>query len=606
MQYRTNLRTVAIIAHVDHGKTTLVDALFQQGGVYRENQQVVERAMDSNDQERERGITILAKSTSVRFGDTTIQIVDTPGHADFGGEVERTLRMVDGVLLLVDAAEGPLPQTRFVLRKAFDLGLPAIVVINKIDRQDARPEAVLDEVYSLFIDLGASDKQIEFPVIYAIAREGKASRDLNNIGSDLKPLVSAIMETVPAPEDHSDEPFTMQVNSLGYDEYVGRLVVGRVAAGTVKPNQMVRVAGEKGETYTARVTGLFRFQGMQRIPLTDARSGDIIALAGLDKVTIGDTITAPDSTLVMERITVDEPTVAMVFQVNDSPLAGRSGGKYVTSRHIRERLAREAYANVSIRVEQGETPEQFRVLGRGELQLAVLIEGMRRELYELCVRNPQVVTREGPNGKEEPTERLVVDVPVEHVGAATSLIGQRRAQLLDQRQEGSRVRLEYIIPTRGLFGLRNAMMTASRGTALMHSVFEGWIPWTGPIQKRVNGALVADRAGQTTIYALFNLQPRGVMFVKEQLETYEGMVIGEHARENDLNVNISREKKLTNVRASGKDENMVLAPPRDMTLERSLEWIRDDEMVEVTPNVIRIRKRVLAANRRPVNAESDE
>ena len=604
MQLRTNLRTVAIIAHVDHGKTTLVDALFKQGGIYRENQQVVDRAMDSNDQERERGITILAKSTSVKFGEHTIQIVDTPGHADFGGEVERTLRMVDGVLLLVDAAEGPLPQTRFVLRKAFDLGLPAIVVINKIDRQDARPEAVLDEVYSLFIDLGASDKQIEFPVVYAIAREGRASRDLANLGPDLKPLVAAILETVPAPEDKSAEPFSMQVNSLGYDEYVGRLVVGRVATGTVKPNQTVRVAGVN-ESYTARVTGLFRFQGVQRIPLSDAQSGDIIALAGLDKVTIGDTITAPESTLVMERITVDEPTVAMVFQVNDGPLAGRSGGKFVTSRHIRERLTREAYANVSIRVEPGETPEQFRVLGRGELQLAVLIEGMRRELYELCVRNPQVVTRDGPAGKEEPTERLVVDVPVEHVGAATSLIGQRRAQLLDQRQEGSRVRLEYIIPTRGLFGLRNMMMTASRGTALMHSVFEGWIPWTGPIQKRVNGALVADRAGETTIYALFNLQPRGVMFVKEQVEAYEGMVIGEHARENDLNVNVSREKKLTNVRASGKDENMVLAPPRDMTLERSLEWIRDDEMVEVTPNAIRIRKRVLAANRRPVVAESE-
>ncbi len=603
MQQRTNLRTVAIVAHVDHGKTTLVDALFKQGGIYRENQQVVERAMDSNDQERERGITILAKSTSVRFGDNTIQIVDTPGHADFGGEVERTLRMVDGVLLLVDAAEGPLPQTRFVLRKAFDLGLPAIVVVNKIDRGDARPEAVLDEVYSLFIDLGANDKQIEFPVIYAIAREGRASKDLNNLGPDLAPLVETILATVPAPADKSEAPFAMQVNSLGYDEYVGRLVVGRVESGTVKPNQMVRVAGETG-SYTARVTGLFRFQGVQRIPLTDARSGDIIALAGLDKVTIGDTISAPDSELVMERIKVDEPTVAMVFQVNDGPLAGRSGGKFVTSRHLRERLSREAYANVSIRVEPGETPEQFRVLGRGELQLAVLIEGMRRELFEMCVRNPEVVTRIGEGGqKEEPTERLVVDVPVEHVGAATSLIGQRRAQLLDQRQEGSRVRLEYIIPTRGLFGLRNMMMTASRGTALMHSVFEGWIPWTGPIQKRVNGALVADRPGETTIYALFNLQPRGTMFVKEQVEAYEGMVIGEHARENDLNVNVSREKKLTNVRASGKDENMVLAPPRDMTLERSLEWIRDDEMVEVTPNAIRIRKRVLAANRRPVNAE---
>lgn len=604
MKLRTNLRTIAIVAHVDHGKTTLVDALFKQGGVYRENQATVERAMDSNDQERERGITILAKSTSVKFGDMTIQIVDTPGHADFGGEVERTLRMVDGVILLVDAAEGPLPQTRFVLRKAFDLGLPAIVCVNKIDRSDARAEAVLEEVYSLFIDLGADDKQIEFPVVYAIAREGKSGTDLNNVGKDMKALVDAITKTVPAPEDKSDEPFTMQVNSLGYDEYVGRLVVGRVATGTIKPNQMIRVAGVD-KTYTARCTGLFRFQGTQRFPLEGAQSGDIIALAGLDDVTIGDTVSDPASTVVLDRIKVDEPTVAMIFQVNDGPLAGRSGGKFLTSRHIRERLSREAYANVSIRVEPGETPEQFRVLGRGELQLAVLIEGMRREGFELCVRNPQVVTRDGPEGREEPTERLVIDVPVEHVGAATSIVGQRRSQMLDQRQEGSRVRLEYIIPTRGLFGMRNVMLTATRGTGLMFSVFEGWIPWTGPIQKRVNGALVSDRMGETTTYALFNLQPRGTMFVGAQVESYEGMVVGEHARENDLNVNVAREKKLTNVRASGKDEAMVLQPPRDMTLEKSLEWIRDDEMVEVTPNAIRIRKRVLAANRRPVLAEAE-
>lgn len=604
MKRRDNLRNIAIIAHVDHGKTTLVDALFKQGGLFRDNQQVTERAMDSNAQERERGITILAKATSVRFGDVTLQIVDTPGHADFGGEVERTLRMVDGVLLLVDAAEGPLPQTRFVLRKAFELGLRELVVINKIDRADARPLEVLDEVYSLFIDLGASDEQIEFPVIYAQARAGLSTMDLEVPGKDLRPLVDAIIKTVPAPIDRTDEPFLMQVNTLGFDEYVGRLIVGRIVAGRVKPNQTIRVAGATKQ-YNARITGVYRFQGVQRITLDEACSGDIVALSGVEEVTIGDTLSAPESTVTLERIKVDEPTVAMVFQVNDGPYSGRSGAKYLTSRQIRERLLREAYANPSLRVEAGDTPEQFRVLGRGELQLAVLIENLRREGYELCVRNPQVVTRDGPNGKEEPLERLVIDTPVEHMGAVTQLIGSRRGQLVDQRQEGTRVRIEYTIPTRGLFGMRNVMMTTTRGTAIMHSVFEGWMPWAGPIQKRVNGALVADRLGTTTPYALFNLQPRGVMFISPGTDVYEGMVIGEHTRENDLNVFPSREKKLTNIRAAGKDENTVVSTPREMTLERSLEWIRDDEMVEVTPDAIRIRKRVLASNRRPAVYEEE-
>lgn len=602
MTKRQDIRSVAIIAHVDHGKTTLVDALFKQGGMFRAGQAVTERMMDSNDQERERGITILAKSTSVRFGDITLQLVDTPGHADFGGEVERTLRMVDGVLLLVDAAEGPLPQTRFVLRKALALGLPCIVAINKIDRQDARPQGVLDEVYDLFIDLGANETQIEFPVLYTNGREGTASLSLETKGSDLRPLVDAIINTVPAPEDTAEQPFLMQVNSLGYDDYVGRLMVGRIAQGRIKPNQMIRIMKADGKSADARITGMFYFQGVQRLPLEQARAGDIVALAGIEDATIGDTLCDPSAPKSLDRIKVDEPTVAMVFQVNDGPLAGRSGGKYVTSRHLKDRLSKEAYANVSIRLEPGDTPEQFRVLGRGELQLAVVIENLRRELYELCVRTPEVITREGEHGREEPTERLVVDVPAEHMGAVTQILGSRKGQMLDQKTEGSRVRFEYLIPTRGLFGIRSQMLTSTRGTAILHSNFEKWTPWSGPINKRSAGALVSDRAGQTTPYALNNLQPRGVLFVEDGIQVYEGMIVGEHNRDNDLNVNCCREKKLTNMRASGKDDAVSLAPARQLSLEQCLEWIRDDEMVEVTPDAIRLRKRVLASNRRPASS----
>lgn len=599
MQRRENLRNVAIIAHVDHGKTTLVDALFRQGGMFREGQVVADRLMDSNDQERERGITILAKSTSVQFGDITFQLVDTPGHADFGGEVERTLRMVDGVLLLVDAAEGPLPQTRFVLRKALNLGLPCVLAINKIDRADARPQAVLDEVYDLFIDLGANEQQIEFPVLYTNGRNGTATRDLNEPSENLKPLVETLIKTVPPPVDAQDQPFALQVNSLAYDDYVGRLVVGRVASGSVKVNQQVRTLQADGSHVDSRITGVFSFHGVQRKPIDEANCGDIIALSGMEDVTIGDTICDPAEGQALERIEVDEPTVAMVFQVNDGPLSGRSGGKFVTSRHIKERLVKEAYTNVSIRLTPGETPDQFRVLGRGELQLAVVIESLRRELFELCVRTPEVVTRQGESGREEPTERLVVDVPSEHMGVVTQMLGSRKGQMLNQKQEGSRVRLEYIIPTRGLFGIRNQMMTATRGTALLHSNFESWMPWSGPITKRSAGALVSDRAGVATGYALWKLQARGTLFVKPGMQVYEGMVVGEHTRENDLNVNVCREKQLTNVRASGKDDAMTLAPCKDMSLERCLEWVRDDEMVEVTPEVVRMRKKVLANNRRP-------
>ncbi len=594
---RDDLRTLAIIAHVDHGKTTLVDALFKQGGLFRDNQVMVERMMDSNDQERERGITILAKCTSVRFGDVTLQIVDTPGHADFGGEVERTLRMVDGVLLLVDAAEGCLPQTRFVLRKSLELGLPAVVAINKIDRSDARAPAVLNEIYDLFIDLGADEQQLEFPVLYTVARAGTATTDLNVPGTDLRPLVDAVIKTLPPVRDRSDEPFMMQVNQLSYDDYVGRLVVGRVQTGRVKQNQMVQVlAGDK--PYDARVTGVYMFQGVKRLPLAEGRSGDIVAISGLDRIAISDVVRDPLATATPVPIKVDEPTVAMVFRVSDGPLAGRSGGIYLTSRHIRERLFKESYANPAVSVEAGETPDQFRVLGRGELQLAVLIETMRREGFELCVCNPEVVTREGPNGKEEPIERLSIDVALDQMGAVSELLGPRKARMVDQRLEGSRVRLEYIIPTRGLFGLRSQLLTATRGTAIAHSVFEGWMPWNGAIPKRTLGALVSDRAGIATPYAIFHLQPRGPMFIGAGTQVYEGMVIGEHCRDNDLNVNICREKKLTNIRAAGRDENVILTPPRAMPLERCLEWIRDDEMVEVTPQALRLRKRTLAANRR--------
>ena len=595
---RDDLRTVAIVAHVDHGKTTLVDALFRQSGYYRANQQVTERALDRGDQERERGITILAKTTSVVFGKTTLQLVDTPGHADFGGEVERTLRMVDGVLLLVDAAEGVLPQTRFVLRKALDLGLAPVVAINKIDRADARPQEVLNEIYDLFIDLDADEAQLEFPVLYTEARSGRATRTLEEPGESLQPLVEALIESVPAPPDRSTRPFLMQVNTLSYDEYVGRLIIGRVLQGQVVPNQAVRLLGDAGASRDARVVNLFRFRGTEREPLASARSGEIVALAGIDAVSIGETVCDPQVTAPLPRIRVDEPTVTMVFQVDDGPLVGKSGAKYLTSRHLRERLQKEAFANVAIRLEPGETPEEMRVLGRGELQLAVLIEQLRRDKYALCVRPPEVVVRQGAEGKQEPVERLVVDVPMAHLGAVNEVLGPRKAQLADQRTEGERLRGEYIIPTRGLFGLRSALLTATRGTAVIHSVFEGWTDYAGPIPKRTQGALVADRHGSTTPYALFHLQARGVLFLPPGIEVYEGMIVGEHSRDNDLDVNVVREKKLTNVRAAGKDENTVVSPPRVMSLEQSLEWIRDDEMVEVTPAAIRLRKRMLAANRR--------
>jgi len=557
--------------------------------------------MDSNDQEKERGITILAKPTSVKFGDTTLQIVDTPGHADFGGEVERSLMMVDGVVLLVDASEGPLPQTRFVLRKALAQGLPTVVVINKVDRPDARIEGVLSDVYDLYIDVGATDEQVAFPVVYAAGRQGWASQSPTERGTDLAPLVEAIKKTIPPRADLSHEPFSIQVNSLGYDDFAGRLVVGRIVKGEVKTYAPMSVV-KNGQAAAAsqRVTGIFRFQGVKRLPLDSAKSGDIVALAGFADAMIGDTIRAPDSTAVYKPIQIDEPTVSVVLQVNDGPLAGKSGGQKLTSRQLKERLEREAYANVSIRVVAGESSEKFVVMARGELQLAVLLETLRRELFEVCVRNPRVITRKGPGGaEEEPTERLVLDLPAELVGVANAMLGPRRGELVDQKQEGNRERLTYIVPTRGLFGLHHQLMTATRGTALMSAVFEGWQPMGGPLLERVEGSLVSDRLGVTTAYGLFHLQPRGELFVGEGVDTYEGMIVGEHNRDNDLNVNACREKHLSNVRTVSKDEALTLSPPRQMTLERSFAWIKDDEMVEVTPKAIRLRKVVLAAGKRP-------
>lgn len=594
----SDLRTVAIIAHVDHGKTTLVDGLFQQSGIYRDNQAVVERAMDSMDQERERGITIMAKCTSVQYDDTLIQIVDTPGHADFGGEVERTLRMVDGVVLLVDAAEGPMPQTRFVLRKAMELKLPMVIAVNKIDRSDARAHEVVEECYSLLIDLGGDEEDLECPILFTNGRAGTASTDLEVAGKDLRPLVDAIINDIPTANRRLEEPFKLQVNQLGYDDYVGRLAVGRLHSGEIQINTPVKVVDENGVARNARIANIFGFKGTQRFPIDVARGGDIVAIAGVGELNIGDTICAPEVEETFEPIKVDEPTVSMVFQVNDGPMAGRSGGKFVTSRHLKDRLEREAYSNPSIRIEAGESPDQFRVMARGELQLSVVIEGMRRELYEFCVRTPEVVTRDGDDGKEEPLERLVIDVPTEYMGIVTEHIGPRRGVMLDQRLEGDRMRLEYTIPTRGIFGLRNLLLTTTRGTAIVHHVFEGWLAWCGDLPQRANGALVADRPGPTTNYALFNLEPRGELFLGAGIDSYEGMVVGEHSRDNDLNVNVVREKKLTNHRASGKDDATTLAPPRQMPLERCLEWIRDDEMVEVTPEAIRIRKRILGASQR--------
>jgi GTP-binding protein len=595
---RENIRNIAIVAHVDHGKTTLVDFMLRQSGIFRSNETMVERVMDSNDLEREKGITIMAKNTAVTVRGVKINIVDTPGHADFGGEVERGLRMVDGVLLLVDAAEGPLPQTRFVLSKALALGLTSVVVINKIDRQDARPREVLDAVYSLYIDLGATEEQLNFPVLYAIARDGIASTDLEKPGTSLAPLFDAILSHIPPPPESLGEKLQMLVANLDYDDYVGRLAVGRIAAGVIRQADPVSIVREGGRIEKGKVIKLYAFDGLKRKEVLEAPAGEIVAVAGIDAIHIGDTISDAETPQGLERINVDEPTMSMIFRVNDGPFAGKEG-KYVTSRNLRERLHREAYKNVAIRVEETDTPDAFRVVGRGELQLAVIVETMRREGYELTVSNPEPVVKEIDGRIHEPMELLYCDLPELAVGVVTERMGQRKGRMMEMGGLGSgRTRLVFRVPARGLVGFRNEYLTVTRGEGIMSTQFDGYEPWMGPIPKRGTGAIVSDREGETVAYALFKVQERGDLFVGPNVRVYAGMVVGEHAHSNDIEVNACRGKKLTNIRAAGRDENVMLTPPREMTLEKAIEWIAPDELVEVTPKSIRMRKRSLDTNER--------
>ena len=589
-------RNLAIIAHVDHGKTTLVDAMLWQSGTFRENERVNERVMDSGDLERERGITILAKNTAVHFNDVKINIVDTPGHADFGGEVERTLQMVDGVLLLVDAAEGPLPQTRFVLSKALQLGLPPIVVINKIDRSDARAAEVLDEVYDLFIDLDAADEQLDFPVFCTDARKGLCCTGIDGEFTDLHPLMEEILATIPAPEGDPSAPLQLLVTNLDYSDYLGRLAVGRIVNGTLTANSTVAISREDG-LGKAKAGIVYSHEGLKRVEVDTAIAGDIVALAGLDEVTIGDSLLDLENPLPLPRIAVDEPTMSMVFSANNSTFGGREG-QFVTARQIRARLEKEALHNVSIRLEILGN-DAFNILGRGELQLAILIETMRRESFELSVAKPQIVTRDIDGLKHEPMEIVQIDCPEEHVGVVTQKLGTRKGKMSEMHNPGhGRVRLSFRIPSRGLIGFRSEFLTDTRGTGILNHLFDGWSPWQGPIAGRATGALVSDRAGKTTTYALYHLEPRGTLFMGPGTEVYEGMILGESTRDSDLDVNVTREKKLTNMRAAGSDEALRLAPPREMTLDRALEWIDADELVEVTPSAVRVRKRVLANNQR--------
>ncbi len=594
-----NRRNVAIIAHVDHGKTTLVDGLLHQSGVFRSNERVAERAMDNTDLERERGITILAKNTAVHYRDVLINIVDTPGHADFGGEVERTLAMVDGVLLLVDASEGPLPQTRFVLRKALERALPPIIVINKIDRQDARPGDVLNEIYDLFIDLDATEDQLDFPVLYANSRAGTATLDLAMPGRSLQPLFDAILQHVPAPVGDPNAPLQALVANLDSSDYLGRIAIARVFEGQVKLGDDVAVCKLNGQVEETRITKLYAFDGLKRVEIEQAGAGDIICLAGMESITIGETITDREMRRPIPPIHVDEPTVSMIFGVNTSPMAGREG-QYVTSRNLRERLARELVGNVSIRVEDTDTPDQMKVVGRGELQLSILVEMMRRENYELQLSRPEIVTREVGGRIVEPVEELIIDVPEEYQGVVIAQLGTRRATMTKMVNHGSgRVRLEFRIPTRGLIGFRSQFLTDTRGTGIMNHLFAAWEPWHGPIHGRPTGVLVADRSGPATSYALYNLQERGVILIHPGTQVYEGMIVGENAKTADMDVNVTKEKKQTNMRASTADEAIRLVPPRILNLEEALEFINDDELVEVTPASIRLRKRILVASRRP-------
>jgi GTP-binding protein len=598
MQHRESIRNVAIIAHVDHGKTTLVDAMLWQSGLFRENEAVPDRIMDSIDLEREKGITIMAKNTAVTYKGVHINIVDTPGHADFGSEVERTLTLVDGVLLLVDAAEGPLPQTRFVLKKALEAGLPPIVVVNKIDRSDARPAEVLDEIYDLFIDLDATEDQLDFPVLYTNARTGTATSDLKVAGQSLEPLFEAILTTVPAPAFDPAAGLQLRVAMLDWDDYVGRLVIGRIVNGRVRQAERIAVVHRDGAIEAAKVTVLYGYEGLKRIEIPEASAGDIVAIAGIEAIDIGETVADLEAPVALPLIRIDEPTVSMLFSANVSPFAGKEG-RFVTSPQLRERLMKERKLNPGIRVEETESPDTFRVSGRGELQLAILIEMMRREGYELEVGKPEIITRQQDGRTLEPMEHLVVDVPEEFIGAVTQKIGPRRGVMTKMVNHGTgRVRLEYRLPSRGLIGYRTEFLTDTRGTGLLNHIFDGWDEWQGEIAHRQNGALVADRTGKTTGYAIDNLQARGTMFVPPGEPVYEGQIVGENSRDSDLDVNITKEKKLTNMRASTADESIKLTPPRIMNLEQCLEWIREDELLEVTPKSLRLRKRAMGGRRR--------
>jgi GTP-binding protein len=593
------IHNIAIIAHVDHGKTTLVDAMLRQSGTFRANEQVVERVMDSNELERERGITILAKNTAINYGGGKINIVDTPGHADFGGEVERALKMVDGVMLLVDAAEGPLPQTRYVLSKALEAKLPPIVVINKIDRPDARPQEVLNEIYDLFIDLDAEESQLDFPVLYAIAKSGTASTDTTKPGVDLQPLFKAIVDTIPEATGDPEGTLQILVTNLDYSDYFGRIAICRVFQGTLHVGDEVNISRRDGSLYKTRITKLFTFSGLKRTEIEETTMGDIVAVAGVEGITIGETITGVENPSPLPLIVIDEPTIAIQFNVNTSPFAGREG-QYVTSRNLRERLDKELLTNVSIRVEETGSPDSFKVLGRGELQLAILIEMMRREGFELMAGRPEIVTKIVDGVRMEPVEHLTIDVPEQFIGVVIEKLGPRKGEMTKMHNHGSgRARLEFRVPSRGLIGLRSEMLTETRGTIVMNSLFDGYIPYQGEIPQRPTGALIADRQGMTTTYALNGLQERGILFLGPGIEVYEGMIVGEHSRDNDLDVNVVREKKMTNMRASTADDAIRLVPYTTLNLEQAIEFIADDEFVEVTPKSLRLRKKILQLNKRP-------
>jgi len=595
----TPIRNIAIIAHVDHGKTTLVDAMLRQSGIFRENQEVVKRVMDSNELERERGITILAKNTAIIYRGTKINIVDTPGHSDFGGEVERALRMVDGVLVLVDASEGPLPQTRYVLQKALAAKLPPIMVLNKIDRPDARPAAVLDEIYDLLIDLDATEDQLEFPILYTNAKIGVAHRAMGDGFTTLEPLFEEIIASIPPPSGDPKAVLQIQVTNLDYSDFLGRIAIARVFQGTLERGSEVAIVKRSGRIEPSKITKLFTFRGLERDEAAEVSAGDIVAIAGVEDIQIGESISDLEHPAPLEPLTIDDPTLAMVFTINTSPFAGREG-TFVTSRDLRARLEKELLTNVSLRVEDTSSTDAFRVLGRGELQLAILIETMRREGYELMVGKPEIVVRNESGRRLEPLESLVIDCPENFIGIVMESIGSRRGEMKKMvNHHSGRVRMEFTIPSRGLIGLRGQLLTDTRGTALIHSILEGWTDYAGDMAMRPTGALVADRSGTSTAYAIWGIQERGEMMIGPGVDVYEGMIVGENSREEDMNVNITKEKKLTNMRSSTADEAIRLIPPREMTLEKAIEFIADDEYVEVTPRSIRLRKKVLDLKKRP-------